>query len=453
MIKLKLVLWTALPLLALGWLSGCSLSADITPPPGLPTLPAAAVAPATAQPPTAAVAEATAAVGSAAGTPAATTEPVTVTVAVSGTVNNGTANGAVPADQQVFLHTFDPQATSTSMLTYSTTVLAGNTFAFDNIPAQVGSQFVVSARYQNVDYASQTATLAANQAKLDMPVTIYETTTDASQVSVEQMHVFLDFSAGQVTVGELYILSNGSDRTVAKAQGSTEYAVPAGATNFAVQGEQEGTDYVRTAQGFAQINPLMPGTGSGQMLYTFDLPYSGTLSFEQKLIYPVKAAGVLLPDVGVALQSSQLQSQGTQNVQGSTYLLYGASSLAPGSSLAFQLSGQVGSGSALGGAAQPGGAPQTAASANDFRPIAAGVGVLGVVVLGIGVWLYRRQTRAAGGRREASDEENLLQAIADLDDDFEQERLDAAVYARRRARLKSKLAEVMAGRSSGEQAK
>lgn len=437
MMKLKYGLLMALPILALGLLSGCSLSSDITPPPGLPTLPPAPV-----------VAD-TAAARPAADTPAAigtaSTAAVTVTVDVSGTVTNGTPNSAVPADLQVFLQTFGPNTTDVNNIsTFSTTLSAGGTFAFEAVPVQTGGQLVVSASYQNVVYNSQPATLAANQTKLNLPLTVYETTADASQVSVEQMHVFLDFASGQVTVGELYILSNGGNRTVVNAQGSTQYVLPAGATNLNVQGETQGTDYILTTQGFAEVTPLAPGNSSGQILFTFNLPYSGQLSFEQKLLYPVKAAGVLLPDVGVKLQSSQMQSQGTQSVQGSPYLLYGTgSSLTPGSVLAFQLSGQLGSGSSTSGAAQPAGG--TAAAANP-RSIAVGVGVLGVVLLGIGVWVYRRQSRPAAAKPEdaVSDRENLLQAIADLDDAFEEEQMDAAVYARRRARLKAKLVEVMA---------
>jgi len=441
MMKLKYGLLMALPVVALGLLSGCSLSSDITPPPGLPTLPPApVVADTAAAEPAAATlpADTPAAIGT------ATSAPVMVTVAVSGVVTNGTPNGTVPADLQVFLQTFGPNTTDVNNIsTFSTTLSAGGTFAFEAVPVQTGGQLVVSASYQNVVYNSQPATLAANQMKLNVPLTIYETTADASQVSVEQMHVFLDFASGQVTVGELYILSNGGDRTVVNAQGSTQYVLPAGATNLNVQGETQGTDYILTTQGFAEVTPLAPGNSSGQILFTFDLPYSGQLSFEQKLLYPVKAAGVLLPDVGVKLQSSQLQSQGTQSVQGSPYLLYGTgSSLTPGSVLAFQLSGQPGSGSSASGAAQPAGG--TAAAA-DPRSIAVGVGVLGVVLLGIGVWVYRRQSRPAAMPEDAvSDRENLLQAIADLDDAFEQEQMDAAVYARRRARLKAKLVEVMA---------
>jgi hypothetical protein len=73
--------------------------------------------------------------------------------------------------------------------------------------------------------------------------------------------------------------------------------------------------------------------------------------------------------------------------------------------------------------------------------------VLGLVVVVIGVWFYRRQSgpqagpAAAPARRRSEDE--LIQAIADLDDAFENGEVEEPVYQRRRAKLKAQLVEVM----------
>lgn len=369
-------------------------------------------------------------------------EPITVTV--TGVVKNGTANGRVPADLQVRLHSFGASAADMgAVTTLSTTVSADGAYVFENVPAEVGGQIIASAQYENVLYTSEAAKLSAGELTLAAPltVTVYETTTESASLRIEQMHLFLDFASGQVTVGELYILSNGGDRTIVNPQGSVQLVVPQGASNLNVQGEQEGTDYVRTAEGLAETNPIVPGAGSGQILYTFSLPYTNQLSLEQKVLYPVAAAGVLMPDVGVKLQSSQLQDQGVQDIQGSTYHIYGMNSLAAGGLIAFQLSGQPGSAPA---AAQPA-ATTAALPAFDPRSAAVGVGALGVVLAGLGIWLYRRRSGGAGAPDgAASDQDNLIQAMADLDDAFDKNEIEAETYARRRARLKAKLVELMA---------
>ena len=423
--KRKHSLWVAL-LLASVLLGGCSaLDATASLAPAL-----AAFAPAPAEAGSLAAQVST---PEAAASPTAA-QPITVTV--SGVVKNGTANASVPSDLQVRLHSFGAAATDTgAVATFTTTLSADGAYRFENVPAQVGGQIIVSAQYENVLYTSEAAKLDASQLQLETPltVTVYETTTESTGLHVEQMHLFLNFASGQVTVGELYVLSNVGDRTIVNPQGSVQLVVPPGAIDLNVQGEQEGTDYVRTAQGFAETSPIIPGSGTGQSLFTFSLPYTGQLSLEQKVLYPVTAAGVLMPDVGVKLQSSQLQDQGVQDIQGSAYHIYGMNSLPPGGLITFQLSGQPGSASP---AAQP---------AFDPRSAAVGVGALGVVLAGVGVWLYRRSRggEALPGNADA-DQENLLQAIADLDDAFDKNEIEAETYARRRARLKAKLVELMA---------
>ncbi len=375
-------------------------------------------------------------------TPAAAAQPITVTV--TGVVKNGTANASVPPDLQVMLHSFGASAAVTSdVTTLSTTVSAGGEYTFENVQSETGGQIVLSARYQDVLYTSGTATLDPAKPTIDIPLTIYETTAETASVQIEQMHLFLNFEAGQVTVGELYILSNSGDRTVFNPHGSVEFAVPSGVNDLTVPGQQEGTDYVRTAEGFAEAGALLPGSGTGQFLFTFSLPYTGQLSLEQKILYPAGAAGVMVPEVGVKLTSRQLQDQGVQNVQGTPYRIYGMGSLAPGGLISFELSGQPSA------SASTSAQPSTAAPGVGAGGLIAGLAALGVVLVGLGVWVYWRQAR------QGADEESLLQAIADLDDAFDNGEVEAEVYARRRARLKARLVEQMASDEPGkeEQAK
>ncbi len=382
--------------------------------------------------------------------PAATSEPVTLTV--TGVITNGTAGAANPAaGLTVNLHSFNPQDNFGNVTTLTTTLSADGSFAFENVATQTGWEMAVSTEYNGVLYSSSLATAAAGQPAVSLPVTVYETTTVTTTMSVEQMHVFFDFSTGNLSVVELYILTNSGDRAVVNPNGTVEFALPAGATDFQVQGELEGVDYVRTAQGFAEIKPMAPGVGTGQILLSFSLPYSGQLDFSQVLLRPVSAVGVLVPENGVNLTSSQLQDQGVQNMQSTPYRVYGATELQPGSTLAFQISGQPSS------VVPTPGTSDAAANAGtlagfDSRSLGIGIGVLGIVVVIVGVWFYRRQGRPAsaaapaGGPAEPLSEDDLIQTIADLDDAFEAGEVEAPVYERRRAKLKAQLMELMAGK-------
>ncbi len=80
--------------------------------------------------------------------------------------------------------------------------------------------------------------------------------------------------------------------------------------------------------------------------------------------------------------------------------------------------------------------------------------MLGIVVVIVGVWFYRRAPRgqaavAPVGSRERAEplgEDDLIQTIADLDDAFEAGEVEAPAYERRRAKLKAQLMELMAGK-------
>jgi hypothetical protein len=369
-------------------------------------------------------------------------EPVTLTV--TGVITNATSGAANPAGAlEVKVHTFDPNDNMGNVTTLTTTLGADGKFIFPKVTSQVGWELATATEYQGVIYSSRLTTVAAGQSTVDLPVAVYETTAEMSGVIVEQMHMFFDFSADTLSVVELFIISNTGDRAVVNPAGTVEFALPAGATDLQVQGEIEGMDYARTAQGFIEKRAIAPGSGTGQILASFSLPYPGQLSFEQKMLYPVAAADVLVPENGVKLTSSVLQDKGLRNMGSTPYRIHGITDMKAGQTLSFQLSGTPSRNatSAETGALAP--APASVQAGPDPRMIGVGVGVLGLVVVVIGVWFYRRQAQAPGTPSEGRSRDELIQAIADLDDAFEAGNVEEPVYQRRRAKLKAQLVEMM----------
>jgi hypothetical protein len=107
--------------------------------------------------------------------------------------------------------------------------------------------------------------------------------------------------------------------------------------------------------------------------------------------------------------------------------------------LAFELTGQSAVSEA---AAQP-----ALISSSDTTGLAVGLGALALVLLGIGVWWWRRSaapaSRGAGAPAQAAaSREDLLQAIAELDDDLAAGKVAQAEYQKERAWLKQELRKV-----------
>jgi hypothetical protein len=166
------------------------------------------------------------------------------------------------------------------------------------------------------------------------------------------------------------------------------------------------------------------------------MPYERELKFEQKVLYPADTVNVMLGDTSVRLQGDQFTVGQAQDVSGTPFQNYTRPGLNAGETLKFDLSGQSANTGAA--AAAPG-----AISLGDPTSLAVGLGALALVMLGIGLWWWQRGPRpgkpAAAGRESRED---LLQALAELDDDYADGKVAKVEYERERAWLKQELRKV-----------
>jgi LPXTG-motif cell wall-anchored protein len=347
---------------------------------------------------------------------------------ISGQVVNGTAGAAPPAGLEVNLHSFDEQSL---VETLTTTTAADGSFAFDAVAYRLGRQFLVSAVYGDVTYGSEVAAFGAAGEPLALTLPVYETTNDPAALVVEQMHMFLEFvNPGTVTVGQLYVFANTSDKTyAADGAGLLQFNLPAEAANLDVQNAILDQDYFRNADGFGALVQVQPGEVGGQILFSFQLPYSDALSFSQVMHYPVDTVNLLVSDLGVDLTGPNLQNLGQETFQGQSFQNLVQIGLGSGEALTFEMTGAPNT-------AGSGGAP--AVATGDSTSLAIGLAGLAGALLGIGYWLYRRPARPD----PAALREDLLQAIAELDDAYAAGEVARDDYAAERAQLKADLVKV-----------
>jgi mono/diheme cytochrome c family protein len=356
---------------------------------------------------------------------------------VTGTVVNSTAGGAVPAGLSVILHGFEGQNLQG---TYTTTTGADGAFQFAAVPFTPSRQFIVTTSYKDISYASQVGTFDLSHNSLNLSLPIYETTNDLTVLAVDQVHVFLEFNTpGQVTVGQLFIFSNHGDKTyVANAANPLSFTLPAGAASLNVQDAQLDKTFFHVGDVFTLLWSIPPGSGSSQVLFSFNLPYTDKLNYQQKMNYPVANVDVLIPDLGIQLAGSQVRSLGVQNFQGQALQDFSAGALPAGQTLDLQISGKPGTGVS---------SPAAAAQTSTTTPLVIGLGALALALLGIGFWIYRRPRRQA---QAVQTKEDLLEALAELDDVFAAGQMPEADYHKEREQLKSELKKVWLSRPREE---
>ncbi|GAB4492828.1 MAG: hypothetical protein OHK0031_15880 [Anaerolineales bacterium] len=387
-----------------------------------------------------------AATASAEASPAASATPSAGLVTINGKINNG-SGGKIPTDLVVTLHGYSHDTTSgqfSEILTREAAPQSDGSFTFADVEAPVGRAFNVSVEYLGTKYGSEVLFAEDGKPTLDLPVTVYDTTTDASGLVTDQLHLLLDFSTPDVvTVIEFYVVSNPGNKSVVGASAGApvlNFSLPQGYSNLQFQDGALGGRYLQTADGFADTMSVTPGSQQYQLAFAFDLPYtkgnfiSGpAVEFKQKFNMPISMFSVLAQP-GIKVEGENLADSGVQDMGGTQFQVYQSTGFAAGKTLALKISG----------APQTTAAAAPAAGADNTRNILIGVAALGLVLIGLGGYLFWRDRRAQG--ESAADEEDefasedeILDAIIALEDQFKAGNISEDAYRARRAELKALL--------------
>lgn len=359
---------------------------------------------------------------------------------------NGTG-GTAPSDVPVTLYGFDQMQN-----TYSETIPIGEDgmYAFTNIDMPEGRVFLAGTDYASATYGSDIASVDPENPDLKLQITIYDSTMDPSVLTTDRVHIFLDFSNPEtVQVMEVFIISNPTNLAVVSPSEDgivVTFPLPEGYTNLQFQDGELGNRYVEVDQGFADTMPVKPGVGEYQVIFAFQMPYNRKLDFIQTMFLPTSAAVVMLPENNIKVDSSQLEESGTREINGTTYRMYNGNSLLAGSMLEFTLSGN------------PKQATSPAISTGTSQNLAIGLGVFGVVLILVGLWLFRQNrmkvakqhstegmaSGSTGAQLDAQteDDDTLMDAIIALDDQYRAGNLPEEAYLERRAVLKDKLRKI-----------
>ncbi len=310
-------------------------------------------------------------------------------------------------------------------------------FEFTEVEFVTGRAFMATMDYNGLIFSSEVyhSTEGLPEGAIDLPISYYETTSDLTALRADRLHLFFDFTRTEfVQVVELFILNNTGDKAIVSTngKGTVAFDLPEGATNLQFQDSTIGERYLQTEKGFADSAAILPGEGT-QILFAYDLPYSRKADVAITLPIPVDAAVIMMPEGSVKLTSPQLQSTGTRQVQGVNLQMFSASNLPAGSVLDLSLSGRVSSAATV----------QTGSS----NGLLIGGGVLGLVLIGAGIWIWRqkKQREVEEGELDAGEEtvESIMDAIITLDDRFQAGELSEEAYQARRAELKEKLTTLM----------
>jgi hypothetical protein len=449
---------SALAILLCMFLGACSLAEDITPPPGY-THPASAptlepITPTAVVPTTVPPATATGVITPAttrSSTPAANgaTTPGASLGTFTGILSNG-SGGAIPAGQNVTLVGLDQDQTGSyqKVSEAQTPVNGDGSYRFTNVAVALNRAFLIISSYEGVEYQSDPVIAKDATTNYSIPIIIYDKTNDFNGLTVDQIHLKFDLSSQNVIqVTELYIVTNPGKQVVFVTSDGTAIPflpVPTGASSVQFQLAQGSAQLLNATGGFA----LLPGADKQYGFQaSFSMPYTNTLKYNQLFTLPVSSLTVFVPQ-GVHLSGEQLTSAGPQTIQSQTYTMYQSNKMAAGSSLSLALSGKPGTSTGL---------------PFDRQTLTLiGVGVVGLMLIGAGIYLYMRdrtriqkeeleeqrvlqmQEEPIEGDALGDDSDDIMDAMIALDDQYKAGEIAREPYEKRRNELKERLKGILA---------
>lgn len=352
---------------------------------------------------------------------------------IVGQIINGTPGVSVSSGLEVTLHGFDGQE---EVVTDTVDTNAQGEYRFDQLEIVTGRLYIISVEYGGIRYASEVLHLNSADEALELPVTVFETTTEPSAVRADQIHVLLDYpQPDSLRVVELWVLRNLGDRTLAPFSGGGGIAIPLpeGAENLRFEDSLFAERYQAIPGGFAYAPALRPGDEGIQIVFSFDLPYPRSLEFRQEIPYQVGMVTILAPEDGPELSAPELADRGPRQVTDQVVHQYNLD-LQAGQPLEFQIRGRAPGDSILPQGVDPG--------------LLIGAAAFLAVIGGLALWLkpWQREPDAMGIEDEdgqpvfpADERQRLLAMIAELDEAFEDGVMDEAEYQVRRKSLKTEL--------------
>jgi len=360
---------------------------------------------------------------------------------VTGQVVNKTAGGSATGGTTVVLVAFGRKEQA-PLGQQTVQADASGHYTFTGLDRDPNIVYITVAKYQNVNYPSDSPFQLQDQANAQADIAVYDATTADDSIQLESLNLLvMGADQGVVQCMEMGALLNNGDRTFVTANpqdqalaNAIKFALPKGALSVQMQTGFTDQDVIQGIGGIQVTSPIPPGRH--QFAMSFQLPYNGSaVDLSMQIPYPTSTYSVYLPDSGMHLEGSPLQSGGPSQLGGQTYALYSAANVAKATMIGGTLAG-------LGATA---GIPTS-----ELALISLGV-VL--VVIGGGVIMFGGRLRPTGptpARRAAVDAEQerleLVVRMAALDERYAAGEVAQLDYERERERGKQRLRELTLAR-------
>ena len=261
---------------------------------------------------------------------------------INGQVINA-SGGKAPEEMDVVLQAYNGLQV---VLEENIEIAEGGSYSFTDIPLVSNWVYLVGVEYKSVSFYSDLlyGDKVYSGREVELPIQIYETSTDTSVLHAERAQVFLGFpDEHTLKVTQSFMISNSSNWVIVpRGEDSTvlEFILPSGAENLSFEQGVLDERFVLTENGFGDRSKVGPGHVEHQVMYSYTVPYDGECMLVLTLPMDVNSFLVELPSNGVRLSNPYLHDIGERDLEGMVMHLYTANELRGGTQLRLQFSGE-----------------------------------------------------------------------------------------------------------------
>lgn len=365
---------------------------------------------------------------------------------LTGKVINGTTGDPVP-DIPLTLYTVSADGSLLEQTDGNSG--ADGSFKFENLRREHTANFVLEAVYNDVHYFSDgSAVFLPDSTEATLDINVYETTDDPSVVEATTLHRIVAFVPDFVSITDIYVYSNNSDKTFIGKTGAdgmpetVRIAVPDGAQEVSFQ-----FSTARQIDGniYADSRPVTPGTEQYSLAVSYGLPIQGkSVTIKTPLLDAIPAVNLLITDQGETLSGKQLERLQDRTIQGQTYQQWKGENFAAGDDLVmtFDRLNKLDFAAATGGSAPAAG---LAASGPDQQYLQWMGLALGVLLIAFVVLMVNRTDPAlAVAATTESEKARLVALLRELESMYADGAIDDAVYRRLRTQYRNQLKDILA---------
>lgn len=372
---------------------------------------------------------------------------------IEGQVVNGTAGAPeVGEGVAVVLHVDLGDSETTPL---ETTTDGEGRFRFDGLDTDPDLEYWPEAIYLDVPYSVVSPLrFEDGQPSLSATLTVYETTSDDSAISLSSVHSIVESFGEVLRITEIHLLSNSGDRAYVGGSDdqnpdtTVSVPVPENAVGLSFEEDTQGGRFVEVEGGLRDTAPVPPGSETSLIFMSYHLMVAGdTIPLERRFAYPVANLNMLVAQPGLTLRSEQLESRGTQLFQDRQYEFFVAENLGPETPLVIELIpvADPSAGAEAGGMAPSGAQGATGPTrGNQGVLLWIGFSLAGLAIVGAVVY-SASSARPAPAHRSASSvasdprAQRMLSELAKLEEALEAGQVDEETYESQRTEIYGKL--------------